>query len=140
VVKMPRHKVHCAISNQRTKGEENFSLLHRWIDEHHKEGGVNHRTKRHAYNEKEAKQIKEYWDKKLGRGWGDKAVVEWLFHIALDNLETAFRMSHKPYGWRTYNFFKFGFEPNSRFINFDFDRLDESGLEEEFEDTYEYEE
>jgi hypothetical protein len=46
---------------------------------------------------------------------GEKAVVEWLFHIALDNLDTAFKMSQKIYGDRTYNIMKFGLSAHAWF-------------------------
>ncbi len=54
--------------------------------------------------------LKRYWDGKR-RGLGEKAVVEWLFHIAIDNLATAFKMSSKSfsYGSKTYNLMEFGF-------------------------------
>ena len=43
---------------------------------------------------------------------GEKAVVEWLFHIAIDNLATAFKMSSQSfsYGPKTYNLMEFGFD------------------------------
>jgi hypothetical protein len=42
---------------------------------------------------------------------GEKAVIEWLFHIVIDNLATAFGMSGKSfsYGPKTYNRMEFGF-------------------------------
>ena len=77
---MPSLWVHCAISRERTG--DNYKELHEWIDAPHKEKGINHRTERHSFNLKERNFIK--------KTWGDKAVTEWLFHIAIDNLETAF--------------------------------------------------
>ena len=59
----------------------NGVLLHKWIDEPREYLQYNHRIERHSYHE-------NYRDFIKGK-WGDKAVVEWLFHIALDNLETA---------------------------------------------------
>ena len=89
-----RVKVHCAISKERTGFD--FKSLHEWIDKDCKKHGVNHRRVNHAYNLKDANTIKKYWDKKKGDGWGDKAIQEWLFHIALDNLDTAFKIqNHK---------------------------------------------
>ncbi|MDD4083274.1 MAG: hypothetical protein PHD05_07840, partial [Sphaerochaetaceae bacterium] len=109
-----------------------------WIDEDGDHLGINRRTKRHAYNTKEEKQIKDYWDKKKGKGWGDKAVVEWLFHIAMDNLETAFKRSKKGYRKNNiYNFFKVGMLPDSKYLFCDFDRLSEEELEEEFPEDFE---
>jgi len=72
--------------------------------------GADHRMERHFYSEDVKNTIKRYWDAK-GEGLGEKAVVEWLFHIAIDNLATAFRMSSKSfsYGPKTYNLMEFGF-------------------------------
>jgi len=55
--------------------------------------------------------MKGYWDAKR-EGLGEKAVVEWLFHIAIDNLATAFKMSSQSfsYGPKTYNLMEFGFD------------------------------
>lgn len=91
--------------------------------------GVNHRLERHSYNLTEEKTIKDYWDKKKGDGWGNKAVVEWLFHIALDNLETAFKRSFKAYKKNTYNYFAFGFD-KSGYIHTDFEKVENKELKE----------
>ena len=90
--------------------------------------GFNHRLVRHNYNTLDEKTIKDYWDKKRGDGWGDKAVVEWLFHIALDNLETAFKKSFKAYP-EPYNFIAFGFD-KSGYIHTDFEKRENKGLKE----------
>ena len=76
---MPNLNVHCRISEIRT-GKE-FRELHSWIDEGTKYLKHNHRLERHFFIEEYKDFVKEKW--------GEKAVVEWLFHIALDNLETA---------------------------------------------------
>jgi len=106
---MPSFKTHCAISKKRTGND--FAELHRWIDELAVTFGADHRIKRHYYNENDKNTIKKYWDAKE-EGLGEKAVIEWLFHIAIDNLYTAFKMSNKSfsYGRKTYNFMQFGFE------------------------------
>jgi len=84
--------------------------------------------------------IKGYWDARR-EGLGEKAVIEWLFHIAIDNLATAFRMSSKSfsYGPKTYNRMEFGFG-RSGYIHCEFDRVDEEDLhfifEEESEEDY----
>jgi hypothetical protein len=72
--------------------------------------GSDHRIERHYYNEDVKNTIKRHWDGKRV-GLGEKAVVEWLFHIAIDNLATAFKMSSKSfsYGSKTYNLMEFGF-------------------------------
>jgi hypothetical protein len=63
-----------------------------------------------------------------------------LFHIAIDNLETASIQAKRTYKeGNVYNFFRFGFAPHSKFIFFDFERLNQLELEEEFDDVYEYE-
>jgi hypothetical protein len=60
---------------------------------------------------------------------GEKAVIEWLFHIAIDNLATAFKMSSKSfsYGSKTYNLMEFGFG-RSGYIHCEFDRVEERDL------------
>lgn len=80
IIKMPNVNTHCKISKTRTKGNE-FRELHEWMDEPQKFLGHNHRIERHSFHEGYKKYIEEEW--------GTRAVVEWLFHIALDNLETA---------------------------------------------------
>lgn len=96
---MPSIEEHCKISLKRTKGKESYKTLHEWIDEPKEYYGVNHRIERHSDNE----FIREYITKK----WDDKAVIEWLFHIAVDNLQTAYKASHNVYKDRTYNYYKF---------------------------------
>lgn len=90
---------------------------------------------RHAYNKKDEDAIREWWDKK-GEGLGQKAVVEWLFHIAIDNLHTAFKMAKKVYGFKAFNFFRFGLQNESKYIFFDFKPLSDERLFEEFKSTY----
>ena len=110
---MPSQKVHCAISKKRTG--KKFEDLHNWIDEHHKEMGVNHRTVRHSFNLKDKYYVK--------KEWGQEGVVEWLFHIALDNLETSFkegRKTHDPD--KNPNFFRIATDLETRYIYFDCDR------------------
>jgi len=126
---MPSLRVHKAISRERTG--DTYEELHKWIDKPQKANGINHRTERHSFNLKERNFIK--------KKWGEKAVVEWLFHIAIDNLETAFKEANKTYrNGRAYNFFKFGLIPTSKFILTDFDRMSEEDLEEEFNDCYDF--
>ena len=127
---MPRLKTHCAISKKRTGND--FAELNRWIDEPTRRLGINHRRRRHYYNKKDQNTIKEYWDSK-GKGLGEKAIVEWLFHIALDNLDTAFKMSQKIYGDRTYNIMKLGLS-KSGYIHCIFDRANEDELNSIFQE------
>ena len=129
---MPSFKTHCAISKKRTG--RSFSELHRWIDESTKNLGVDHRTKRHYYNENDKNKIKEYWDSK-GKGLGEKAIIEWLFHIAIDNLDTAFKMSRKSfsYGRKAYNLMEFGLS-TSGYIHCNFKRVEEDELNSIFEE------
>jgi hypothetical protein len=119
---MPSVKKHCAISAKRTGYA--FGKLHEWIDEDAEEVGVDHRKKRHYFNLEDQKTIKDYWDKKRGRGWGEKAIVEWLFHIALDNLETAYKLSSKrdSYGANAYNRIEITLNRNG-YIDCEFDRV-----------------
>jgi len=125
---MPRFKTHCAISKKRTGND--FAELHRWIDEPRRRLGCDHRIERHHYNENDKNTIKGCW--------GEKAVIEWLFHIALDNLDTAFKMSNQSfsYGHKTYNLMQFGLS-KSGYIHCDFQRVDESELHFIFEDESE---
>lgn len=88
IIKMPNVNTHCKISKTRTKGNE-FRELHEWMDEPQKFLGHNHRIERHSFHEGYKKYIEEEW--------GTKAVVEWLFHIALDNLETANKFAFDTY-------------------------------------------
>lgn len=115
---MPSHNTHCAVSNKRTGFD--FAELHKWIDSPKVNLTNRQRMKRHAYNEDEASKIKDFWDAKMGTGWGDTAVAEWLFHIALDNLENAFK--HSCGNWsadNVYNFLEFGL-CRSGYIHCDF--------------------
>ena len=124
---MPSLSVHCAISKKRTGND--FAELHKWIDAPKSEYGFDHRIERHYYNEKDKNQIKKYWGSK-GNGLGEKAIIEWLFHIAIDNLVTAFNMSNQffSYGEKTYNFMQFGLS-RSGYIHCNFDRKDENELD-----------
>ena len=119
---MPGVRVHSAISKKRTGFS--FGELHEWIDEGAKEKGVDHRQERHYFNRKDLKAIKDHWDKTKGKAWGKKAVIEWLFHIALDNLQTAYKMSLKEdsYGQNTFNYIGITLNPNG-YIACDFRRL-----------------
>ena len=128
---MPSLKTHCAISKKRTGRA--FAELHKWIDDPTKKLGVDHRTKRHYYTEYNKKYIKKYWDS-IEEGLGEKAVIEWLFHIAIDNLWTAFKMSKKSfsYGRKAYNLMEFGLS-ESGFIHCNFKRVDDDKLNSIFE-------
>ena len=88
---MPNLIAHCAISKQRTGF--NFKELHQWIDNppEVKYLGSDHRMERHAYTKDDMKTIKDYWNGRKGPGWGEKAIIEWLFHIAIDNISTGYK-------------------------------------------------
>ncbi len=122
---------------QSAQAGNDFAELHRWIDEPTRRLGYEHRIERHHFNEGDKNTIKGYWDAKR-KGLGEKAVIEWLFHIALDNLVTAFRMSNKSvsYGHKTYNLMHFGLS-KSGYIHCDFERVDERDLHFMFEDESE---
>ncbi|MFW6105334.1 MAG: hypothetical protein ACOC7P_01990 [Chloroflexota bacterium] len=119
---MPSLKTHCAISKKRTGFA--FAELHKWIDEGTETMGVDHRKKRHYFNRKDQREIKDYWDARKGKSWGEKAIIEWLFHIALDNLETAYKLSlnGSSYGANTYNYIEVLLNPNG-YIDCKFDWL-----------------
>lgn len=135
---MPNFLTHCAISQKRTGND--FAELHEWIDKPQGTLGADHRSRRHYYNEADKRNIKEFWDKK-GNGLGEKAVIEWLFHIALDNLVTAFKMSNKEfsYGERAYNLMTFGLS-ESGYVHCEFVRVDDDDLRIVFEGEPEEEE
>lgn len=126
---MPSVRKHCAISKKRTGFS--FGELHEWIDKGAKYTGVDHRKERHYFNLTDKKTIKDYWDKAKGQGWGEKAVIEWLFHIALDNLETAYKMSLKEdsYGRNTYNCIEVILNPNG-YVDCKFKRLSDIRMED----------
>jgi hypothetical protein len=119
---MPSVRIHCAISQKRTGF--GFEDLHRWIDNGAKTMGIDHRRKRHHFNLEDQKHIRDFWDATKGPGWGEKAVVEWLFHIALDNLETAYKCSLRDssYGPNTYNRMEITLNRNG-YIDCEFDRV-----------------
>lgn len=123
---MPNFKTHCAISKKRTGFD--FADLHRWIDEPKNKLGCNHRQERHYFNQDDMKMIKKYWEQRK-QGYGEKAIIEWLFHIAIDNLDTAFRLSSKQfsYGNKAYNFMEFGIQ-KSGYIHCDFEYIPDNEL------------
>jgi hypothetical protein len=124
---MPSLKVHCAISRDRTGYD--FEALHKWIDALYKTKGINHRMERHSLNDMDAAFVRQKW--------GEKGFVEWLFHIAVDNLETAYINACHCYSDRNaYNFFKFGMIPGSKFIRFHVGLLTEDALLKEFREDY----
>ena len=82
-------KTHCKISLERTKGKNDYKELHQWMDEPKSMFGNNHRLERHSLNDVYLKYVLD--------NWGEKGVVEWLFHIAIDNLETATKRAHSCY-------------------------------------------
>jgi len=120
---MPNFKTHCFLSKLRT--EKNYAELHKWIDID-KEKGSDHRQTNHYYS----KELRDYIINK----WDKKAAVEWLFHIAIDNLQTAFLISkdNDCYGESAYNYFKFGLFQN-KFVLCDCDSIAENDLKEIFD-------
>jgi len=120
---MPNWKTHFAISKQRTNNS--YERLHKWIDDNKDERGVNHRSKNHYYTE----ELREFVFENFG---GDEAVSEWLFHIALDNLDTSVTNDWMN-NLTNNNFHKFGFAENG-FIYYNEDELDEEEMKEEFEE------
>lgn len=131
---MPNLKAHCAISYQRTGFS--FEELHQWIDNppDAKYLGSDHRIERHAYTKEDMNTIKDYWDRRKGPGWGEKAIIEWLFHIAIDNISTAFKYSKSHYGKNTYNLIEIGIA-TSGFINVKFNRASDKQLKNKFKSS-----
>jgi len=126
---MPNWKTHFAISKART--EDNFKELHKWIDENKEDSGVNHRSKNHYYSE----ELKDIVSKRFG---GPIAVSEWLFHIALDNLDTSVTNDWM-HNLSDSNIHKFGFRADG-FIFYEENEVDDEFLINEFEDYEEEEE
>jgi hypothetical protein len=118
---MPSLKHHCIISIKRT--DKDYRDLHEWIDENKDDKSVDHRSKNHYYT----RELRDFVYEKFG---GNEAVGEWLFHIALDNLDTSVLNDWK-FGKIGTNFYKFGFIENG-FIYYKEDELTEEELEEEF--------
>lgn len=73
---MSSFKEHCQFSELRTG--KRFEELHRWMDEYHKEMGIEHRKKRHSLNDVE----------EVRKRWGDEAVIEFLVHLIADVKDT----------------------------------------------------
>lgn len=124
-------KTHCEISKKRTN--YHFKELHRWIDEYQDTLGKEHRAKRHFWNIKTEKHIKEVFDKKQP-GMGNIAVEEWLFHIAIDNLHTLQKkLKHNHPMKQTPNFLLIGFSDDDM-IFYDDDSLEKPQLKAIFRD------
>jgi len=123
---MPSNQVHCAISKKRTG--KTYKELHQWIDNNADDKSVSHRSKNHFYSN----ELREEVFKKFG---GAEAVSEWLFHIALDNLDTSVTNDWN-YLKVNNNLHKFGFEPDG-FIHYEEDELDDSEMEDEFAEDFE---
>ncbi len=122
---MPNWKTHQAISMIRT--EDTYEDLHKWIDDNEEDKGVNHRKKNHYYTD----ELRDYVSKNFG---GSEAVSEWLFHIALDNLDTSV-INDWNYGEVDVNFYKIGFNDNG-IIFYSEAELDEDELKKEFKEDY----
>ena len=123
---MPKNDVHCAISKKRTG--KTYQKLHSWIDENKDDKSVNHRSKNHYYSA----EIKDIISQNFG---GAEAVSEWLFHIALDNLDTSVSNDWN-YLKINNNFHKFAFEPDG-FIHYEEENLEDNEIESEFPDDFE---
>jgi len=122
---MPSGKVHRAISKKRTG--KYYEKLHQWIDDNKENPGVDHRNKNHYYT----KELRQYVYTNFG---GNEAVSEWLFHIALDNLDTSVTNDWM-HDISASNFHKFGFQVDG-FIHYEEDELDDSDFEGEFENDF----
>ena len=122
---MPKNSIHCAISCKRTG--KTYKELHKWLDEDKADLGVSHRSKKHFYTQKLRDEVFE----KFG---GSEAVSEWLFHIAIDNLDTYFT-NEWVFNNNKFNFLKFGFHRNSYICceesKFTFEELDKEFGEKE---------
>ena len=125
---MPLNEVHCAISKKRTG--KTYKELHQWIDNNIDDRSVNHRRVNHrSKNHHYSKELRKFVYTSFG---GNEAVSEWLFHIALDHLDTSIT-NYWRNGVSDNNFHAFGFELNG-FIHYDEAELTDSEMEENFED------
>ena len=121
---MPTVEEHCKISLERTKGKNDYRELHEWMDEPQKFLGMNHRMERHVDN--------EIYREFIRRRWGDRAIVEWLFHIAMDNLVTAYKISN--YLYQTlYNYYRLTLISHGEIV-IDFPKLSDAELIRRFRD------
>ena len=120
---MPSGKIPQAISRKRTG--KSYDKLHCWIDDNKDDKSVNHRSKNHHYSE----DLRKYVYSNFG---GHEAVSEWLFHIAMDNLDTSVTNDWM-HGVSGSNYHRFGFLENG-FIFYDEEELDLEDLEDEFEE------
>lgn len=119
---MPTVEEHCKFSLERTKGKNDYKELHEWMDEPKSLLGVTHRLFRHTDNSFDREYVKERW--------GEKGVIEWLFHIAVDNLVTAYRTSNEVYG-TSYNYYRFALSDHGELVIY-FDKLSNADLINEF--------
>jgi hypothetical protein len=111
-----------------------FRELHEWIDSPRKGLGMEHRLFRHSLNTYDKKTIESYWESK-DPGLGKKAVIEWLFHIAIDNISTAYKMSEPIYGERTFNSLALILHKNG-FVEANFGRVPDKKIYEKLEESY----
>lgn len=61
-------------------------------------------------------------------------MVEWLFHIAIDNVHTAYKLSKIYYGDKAFNLIQIGINPDTNFINVDHERVSKWELRDIFND------
>ena len=115
---MPTVEEHCRISLERTRGYCDYRELHEWMDGSERYLGVNHRLERHVDNDAYRRYIRSRW--------GEKAIIEWLFHIAIDYLVTAYRASNEIY-CTAYNYYRFALPDHGELV-VDFDKLSNAEL------------
>lgn len=123
---MPVNRFHCALSKKRTG--QDYKELHKWIDDGCGIRGKDHRnSKRHTYNEETLRDIKKLF--------GDEAVGEWLFHIAIDYLDT---MMYNKWNYQggDINYVEFGFK-NNGFIAYNEEQLSQEEIQDISEDSEE---
>lgn len=94
------------------------------MDEPQRFLGVNHRMERHVDNE----AYREF----IRKRWGDRAIVEWLFHIAMDNLVTAYKTSNDVYQ-TAYNYYRLALLENGKIV-IDYCKLSEDEVIRRFRD------
>ena len=123
---MPSTKDHQVISFKRT--EKTYAELHDWMDEGTTERGLSHTSKNHVYS----KELKDYIFNNFG---GKEAVSEWLFHIALDHLDTSVLNDWNNLDIDT-NLYKLGFQRDN-VVHYSEDVLDHNEFKKEFPDDIE---
>lgn len=122
---MPTIRAHQAISEKRTG--KTYEKLHRWMDNDKNTRGTDHQNEKHIYTDALKKEVYD----KFGE---EEAVSEWLFHIALDALDSSV-IHDQETKKLSINFQKFGFTRDG-FVHYYEEDLSDESFKDEFEDDF----